>query len=637
GPFVFAALETSRQVAVIDVAGRRELMRFEAGLAPQGLAVSTDGLQLYVHNFMDRSVGAYDLSRLVNAGATQVPLLGTVRTIATEALAPNVLLGKQLFYDARDPRLSRDSYMSCASCHNDGGHDGRTWDLTGFGEGLRNTASLRGRAGAQGRLHWSANFDEVQDFEGQIRTFAGGTGLMTTAQFNTGTRSQPLGDRKTGVSADLDAMAAYVASLTAVAPSPLRAPDGALTTTAVAGAALFTRLGCVDCHGGRDFTASATLGPVDVGTIRQPGSGKRLGGALVGIDPPTLRDVWATAPYLHDGRAETLPDAIRAHRGLIATDLEVTQLARYVAEIGDVAAPPAEAPGLLGEYFAGTTPGVGTPLVSRNEAVDFDWGDGAPTGARADLFSVRWSGAVLADIGGTYRFQTVSDDGVRLWVDGKLVIDNWTLHGPTTDTSAAIVLEPGRRYAMRLEYYESGGGATIRLRWRKPNSTTYVAIPAAAMRAATPPAPPTTVQGLRGEYFAGKVPGVGAPLLTRNEDVDFDWGAGSPAPAVPVDNFSVRWNGTVRAESSGAFRFRTVSDDGVRLWVNGQALIDNWTDHAPTADDSVAINLVAGQRYTVRLEYFEAGGGATMSLQWLRPGQSTWEPVPVYVLQPPTP
>ncbi len=59
--------------------------------------------------------------------------------------------------------------MSCATCHNDGGHDGRVWDLTGFGEGLRNTISLRGAAVGQGLLHWSGNFDEVQDFEGQIR------------------------------------------------------------------------------------------------------------------------------------------------------------------------------------------------------------------------------------------------------------------------------------------------------------------------------------------------------------------------------------------------------------------------------------------------------------------------------------
>jgi hypothetical protein len=80
-----------------------------------------------------------------------------------------------------------------------------------MGEGLRNTVSLRGRAGAQGFLHWSANFDEVQDFEAQIRTLAGGSGLMSDADFNAGTRSQPLGTPKAGVSADLDALAAYVA------------------------------------------------------------------------------------------------------------------------------------------------------------------------------------------------------------------------------------------------------------------------------------------------------------------------------------------------------------------------------------------------------------------------------------------
>ncbi len=77
--------------------------------------------------------------------------------------------GKQFFYDAQDTRLALHGYISCASCHNDGGQDGRVWDLTGFGEGLSNTTSLRGRAGAQGFLHWSNNFDEVQDFEGQIR------------------------------------------------------------------------------------------------------------------------------------------------------------------------------------------------------------------------------------------------------------------------------------------------------------------------------------------------------------------------------------------------------------------------------------------------------------------------------------
>ena len=150
GVYVFVALETSREVAVIDVAGKREILRIQAGRAPEGLRVSSDGNKLYVHNFMDRAVGVYDLTRLLQYGERTVAQTATLATIATEKLAANVLLGKQLFYDAKDARLSRDSYVSCASCHNDGAHDGRTWDFTGFGEGLRNTISLKGRAGLQG-------------------------------------------------------------------------------------------------------------------------------------------------------------------------------------------------------------------------------------------------------------------------------------------------------------------------------------------------------------------------------------------------------------------------------------------------------------------------------------------------------
>jgi cytochrome c peroxidase len=95
--------------------------------------------------------------------------------VGTEKLSATAFKGKQLFYDARDTRLARDRYLSCASCHNDGDSDGRVWDLTSMGEGLRNTINLRGRAAGQGRLHWSNNFDELQDFEGQIRTLALGT------------------------------------------------------------------------------------------------------------------------------------------------------------------------------------------------------------------------------------------------------------------------------------------------------------------------------------------------------------------------------------------------------------------------------------------------------------------------------
>jgi YVTN family beta-propeller protein len=333
GVYMFVALETSREVAVVDAHGHWEIFRFDVGRAPQGLTLSADGRTLYVNNFMDRTVSVFNLTNLMVNGTTDVPLLGTISAVATEKLTAEVLKGKQFFYDARDTRLARDRYMSCASCHNDGGQDGRVWDLTGLGEGLRNTISLRGRANAQGYLHWSANFDEVQDFEGQIRTLAGGTGLMSDAAFNTGTRSQPLGTTKAGVSADLDALAAYVGSLSTFPNSPYRNSNGTLTTTGTAGRKVFESSGCASCHGGTKFTNSGVATLFDIGTLK-PTSGKRLNGPLTGIDPPTLRDVWATAPYLHDGSAATLTDAVRAHSGVNLSDTSLAQLTAYLQQIG---------------------------------------------------------------------------------------------------------------------------------------------------------------------------------------------------------------------------------------------------------------------------------------------------------------
>ena len=348
GVYLFIALETSREVAVVDAHGHWEIFRFNVGRAPQGLALSADGLRLYVNNFMERTVGVYDLSRLINLGETNVPLITTLPAVATEKLSAQVLKGKQLFYDAQDARLARDKYLSCASCHNDGGQDGRVWDLTGFGEGLRNTINLRGRAGAQGQgfLHWSGNFDEVQDFEGQIRNLSGGTGLMTNADFTTGTRDQPLGDPKSGISTDLDALAAYVGSLNTFTSSPLRNNDGTLTTDAQAGKEIFRDLNCAQCHSGTAFTESGAATLRNIGTIK-PSSGQRLGGPLTGIDPPTLRDVWATAPYFHDGSAATLSDAVSRHNGVSITAPDLAKLVAYLQQIGsdETAAPaPANAP-----------------------------------------------------------------------------------------------------------------------------------------------------------------------------------------------------------------------------------------------------------------------------------------------------
>ncbi len=482
GIYLFVALETSRQVAIIDVYGGIEVSRLAVGRAPQGLALSADGKKLFVHNFMDRTVSVFDLTTLLAQGIADVPLAGTWLAVSAdkELLAPDVLLGKQLFYDAKDTRLALDSYISCASCHNDGGQDGRTWDLTGFGEGLRNTVSLRGRAGGEGFLHWSNNFDEVQDFEGQIRTLAGGSGLMADSAFNAGTRSQPLGDAKAGISADLDALAAYVASLKTFAPSPLRAADGSLTAAAVLGKQVFQAKGCASCHSGAAFTMSGNANPQDIGTI-DADSGNRLNGPLTGIDVPTLRDVWATAPYLHRGQAPTLGDAIRAHQGLVIADADLANLVAYVAQIGSqegasTSTTPNTGTGLAASYFNNTTL-AGTPVLERIEKVSFAWSGAPGPGVNADNFSVRWTGTIEASVTGTFQFQTRSNAGVRLWINGSLVIDNWTAHGSVNDVTGGIAMMKNQRYSVKVEMYDTGGTAVAKLYWKRPGQTTFAIAP----------------------------------------------------------------------------------------------------------------------------------------------------------------
>src|SRR5262249_5946275 len=126
-----------------------------------------------------------------------------------------------------------------------------------------------------------------------------------------------------------------------------------------------------------------------------------------------------------------------------------------------------------------------------------------------------------------------------------------------------------------------------------------------------------TGAGLMGQYFADQT--LSKLVLSRTDaTVNFNWGSGSPAASVPVDHFSARWTGQVQAQYSQTYTFYTDSDDGVRLWVNGQQLINNWTDHSPT-ENSGTIALVAGQKYSIIMEYYEDAGGAVAKLLWSSP------------------
>ncbi|MEO1083387.1 MAG: PKD domain-containing protein [Acidobacteriota bacterium] len=322
GDYLFVTLQGDDDLLILDALLLDQatglgsfITRLATGAAPQGVCHDDTTSRTWIANFIGRSATVFESGTLYSEGERNVAS-SEVGTVTGERLDAETLLGKRIFYHAGDERMSAEGYLSCATCHVDGGQDGRTWDFTGRGEGFRNTTDLRGRAGmGHGNVHWTANFDEIQDFENDIRGAFGGQGFLEDGDF--AATAEPLGAPKAGLSADLDALATYVASLGRgdVPRSPHRGVDGAMTSAGEAGRLVFQAQGCASCHAGADFTDS-TLGAEtlhDVGTLRTT-SGQRLGGALQGIDTPTLLGVWETAPYLHDSSAPTL-DAVFAVTG----------------------------------------------------------------------------------------------------------------------------------------------------------------------------------------------------------------------------------------------------------------------------------------------------------------------------------
>jgi PKD repeat protein len=333
GDYLFVAQMEGNRIAIVDAysrAIRGEIA--DVGAAPHGLYLDTARRRLFSNNFLGRSVSVHDVSAVLASQSGAATLVQTVATVAQEPMTAAALRGKKLFYNAADRRMSRDNYMSCASCHADGGDDGMVWDFTQRGEGLRRTIALQGRQGlGHGAVHWSANFDEIQDFENDIRNAFGGTGFMSNADF--AATSNPLGTPKAGKSAALDDLAAYLTSLSRYTRSPARNADGTLTASALRGKQVFDGAQCATCHAGITLRDGLRH---DVGTVQASsglGNGQPLAG--VGFDTPTLYGGWATPVFFHNGQAATLQNVFASGHGgvsgLPAADL--TALVDYVRSL----------------------------------------------------------------------------------------------------------------------------------------------------------------------------------------------------------------------------------------------------------------------------------------------------------------
>jgi len=281
----------------------------------------------------------------------------------------------------------------------------------------------------------------------------------------------------------------------------------------------------------------------------------------------------------------------------------------------DYNSPVKSRPGLVGEYFNNSDLS-GNPVVTRvDPAIDFNWLNGAPSGGMAsDNFTARWTGYFVAPETGTYQFGCHADDGVRIWVNNQLLFDNWTWCGGPT-WGGSISLTAGQIVPIRMDFREIGGGALARLMVRGAVSERIV--PKEWLQTGVRPV--ENQYGLRGSYYADNdnsrsftSTGNTTPFLVRNDSsISFNWGGGTPVPGGPADRFLVRWNGYVTVPTTGSYQFGVYSDDGARMWINDQQVINDWVDRGGIQSWGSAVNLSAGQQVPVVIEYYENGGGAT--------------------------
>lgn len=340
--------------------------------------------------------------------------------------------------------------------------------------------------------------------------------------------------------------------------------------------------------------------------------------------------------------------------------------------------------------------------------IDMFWGVNGPPGyANPNQLSIRWTGQVLPLFSETYTFSTYSDDGVRLWVDGVQLIDDWFKNGTVTN-SGAISLTAGQKVDITLEYLQGSGSSFVELSWEStgqekeiipshllfppntPNKSQTITLNPLADKLTTDtpfyitasassglPLTLTLIEGggtvanltggdtltltgnvgpvtIRAEQTGGTsgpdtyqaappveesffvfAPGTGqgtglfanyyhdknlsVPAFSRvDPEINFAWESGSPDTSMQSNTFSVQWNGEIEIPIAGNYTFVTSTDDGVRLWIDSNLLIDQWQDQ-PNTTFSTNIFLNSG-KVPIKMEYFENQAYASASLQWTTTG-----------------
>jgi len=323
------------------------------------------------------------------------------------------------------------------------------------------------------------------------------------------------------------------------------------------------------------------------------------------------------------------------------------------------------------------------PDLEFDSDLDPDLG-GVPEGF-VDFWSAEWTGTIVSTISGLHTLRLSADDYVRVWIDGRLVLGQTsnTSNPGTGDGSATVEFTAGVPRHIRVIFTERFGRARMSILWTPPGGT-EVPIPTAALTPAFDGDGDGLIDlcaigdcdgngiddasdlangvadcngdgiidscqperdcngdlvldecipegaGLLGTYHLSDGDGAFGDLLAIRVDpeIDFEWGGESPAAGVPADRFAVRWTGILVPDQAGGHAFEFFADDGVRVWIDDELLVDEWHANSGGVPYTFQRNLLPGARYELRIEYYENGGSAKARFLWRTPGASDAVPVP---------
>ena len=291
--------------------------------------------------------------------------------------------------------------------------------------------------------------------------------------------------------------------------------------------------------------------------------------------------------------------------------------------------------GLKAEYFKGRE--FEESVFSQVEPnIDWYWGEGSPNPRMPkDHFSVRWSGWLKCPQKCRCKLIVAADDGVRLKLDGKLIMDRWK--GGYNLASAEVLLT-GQPQKIELEYFEIDSGSLCKLAWQFPNQSSPIAIPIDALFVDLPDSKPVKKaskrkqldqfsQGLVVKYFERDGKPISQNILHRLSLWCGDW---PPIPGAPHD-FKARISGVIVPPKSGEYRFSAFADDKLRVWINGQMMIDAAIE---TGLSEGSANLIANAPNLLILEFDDLAHGANFYLNWMPPGEATQQVIPIEYLFP---